>query len=90
MKTGKAILGIMAGIATGTALGILFAPESGSDTRRKMVKRSSDLGDAIDKRIESKFEEYESKLDELIQNLSMKIAPTHNDKNITSKNVGVN
>ena len=37
------ILGILAGTAIGAALGILFAPDKGSSTRRKLVEQSNAL-----------------------------------------------
>ena len=36
MSTGKVMLGILAGLAAGEALGILFAPDKGSETRKKI------------------------------------------------------
>lgn len=36
MSSGKIILGTLAGIAIGTTLGILFAPEKGCVTRKKI------------------------------------------------------
>lgn len=38
MDTGKVLLGILAGLATGAVLGILFAPDKGSDTRKKNIQ----------------------------------------------------
>lgn len=90
MNTIKAVLGMMAGMATGAVIGVLFAPEKGSDTRRKMIKRSTDLSDAIDRRIESKFEEYESKLDEMMKELTGRISPLSNAKDEHSKKAHVN
>ena len=31
MNSGKALLGVMAGIATGAVIGVLFAPEKGTN-----------------------------------------------------------
>ena len=72
MKTGNPMLSIMAGMAIGLISGVLFAPRKGYETRKKLFEKSSDLSDAIDKKIESKFSEYEGKLDELIKSLSNK------------------
>jgi gas vesicle protein len=40
MSTAKLLLGALAGVATGLALGILNAPDSGAETRKK-IKRSA-------------------------------------------------
>lgn len=37
MSSGKVVLGMLAGLAAGAVLGILFAPEKGSKTRRKIL-----------------------------------------------------
>ena len=47
MSTGKVITGIVAGVAAGAVLGILFAPDRGSETRRKISQKSTDITDAI-------------------------------------------
>lgn len=38
MKNGKFLAGIIAGLGTGAILGILFAPEKGSKTRKRILK----------------------------------------------------
>ena len=42
MKNGKVILGVLAGLATGAFLGILFAPDKGSKTRKKIVDKGNE------------------------------------------------
>ena len=55
MTTGKAILGIVAGMATGVALGILFAPDKGENTRKRIVRGGEDLASALNDKIDEKF-----------------------------------
>jgi gas vesicle protein len=47
MNTTKILLGFVAGAAIGGILGILFAPDKGTETRRKLAEKSSDLSDTL-------------------------------------------
>ena len=53
MTTNKIILGVLAAAAAGTIIGLLFAPEDGDNTRKKIKKKTnslaSDLIDALEK-----------------------------------------
>lgn len=46
-NTGKVIVGVLAGIAAGAALGILFAPNKGSETRGRIAGSVKDMGRKI-------------------------------------------
>jgi len=54
MDTGKILLGVLAGAAAGATLGILFAPDKGSNTRKKIAKKSNDYVEGM----EDKFQEF--------------------------------
>ncbi len=54
MKSGKVVLGLLAGIATGALLGILFAPHSGAKTRKRLLAKGEGYADAM----KDKFGEY--------------------------------
>lgn len=47
MASGKIFLGVVAGLAAGALLGILFAPDKGSETRKKIVKKGEDVVDSV-------------------------------------------
>jgi gas vesicle protein len=47
MKTDKALLGIIGGVAVGAILGILLAPEKGSETRKKILNKGVDYTDDL-------------------------------------------
>jgi gas vesicle protein len=57
MKTSNAIMGIIGGVAVGAALGLLFAPEKGEKTRKKISKKANDIASST-----------KSKLEDLAQN----------------------
>lgn len=42
MKAGKILLGVLSGAAAGAAVGMLFAPKKGADTRQKIADRSNE------------------------------------------------
>ena len=68
MNSGKVVLGMLAGLATGAVLGILFAPEKGSITRRKIARKGIDSVDDV-----------KDKLDELLSNLTDKFEEVKED-----------
>ena len=62
MSSGKLITGILAGIAAGALLGILFAPDKGDETRKKISKKGNDLTDSLKKRYDDFAEDISQKL----------------------------
>jgi len=47
MSTGKVLLGVLAGVAVGATLGILFAPDKGSKTRKQISKKGDEYADEL-------------------------------------------
>ncbi len=47
MSTGRVIAGALVGLAAGAILGILFAPDKGVETRRKIGKKSRDTANDL-------------------------------------------
>ncbi|HLS30782.1 MAG TPA: YtxH domain-containing protein [Flavobacteriaceae bacterium] len=57
MSTKKAIGGLILGAATGVALGLLFAPKRGKDTRKALVDTGSEYFEKFGEDFKSSFEE---------------------------------
>ncbi len=51
-NTGKIITAVAAGAAAGAILGILFAPDKGTETRRKINEQGKKLADEMKNRME--------------------------------------
>jgi gas vesicle protein len=43
----KVLLGLLAGAAIGAIAGILFAPDKGSETRKKIAKNTNEMGETL-------------------------------------------
>lgn len=63
MSSGKVLLGLLAGIAIGATLGILFAPGKGSDTRKKIYKKGEDYSDSLQEKFDEFLESISEKLE---------------------------
>ena len=53
MNSGKVILGALAGLAAGALIGVLFAPDKGSESRSKIVKKGEDYLDSVKQKFNS-------------------------------------
>ena len=70
---GKIVTALLAGLAAGAVLGIIFAPEKGSETREKLNESLADLGDAIKERAEEQFDQLSDFKDKIISAVKTKL-----------------
>lgn len=59
-STTKVILGIVGAAAAGVVIGLLIAPEKGSETRKRIAKTTGDLADKLTNLFHDGREEYEN------------------------------
>lgn len=72
-STGNAILGFIFGAAVGVAAGILFAPRSGAETRKKIEKKAREYSDDITKKVGNKIDELKGHMDEFAHEAKSRI-----------------
>jgi len=65
MKTDKVILGVLGGLAAGAIMGILFAPEKGKKTRKKIKNVGNDYKDELKEKFDAALETISKKYDVL-------------------------
>lgn len=71
---GKLVTALLAGLAAGAVLGLLFAPDKGTETRDKINESLSDLGDAIKERAEVQFDQLHELKDKLVSLVKSKVS----------------
>ena len=70
MSKGKVILGVLAGVAVGAILGVLFAPDKGWNTRKRILKKGEDLTEDLRDKFEEFLDSLSVKADEVKEDIS--------------------
>jgi len=66
-NTGKMLSALLVGTAIGGALGILFAPDKGSETRKRLFKRAEELADEAEEKLNETGEHLKDKWKETLE-----------------------
>lgn len=74
MSTGKVLLGLLAGVAIGATLGILFAPDKGTKTRSLIAKKSDDYAEELEQQLSKILESISSKIETVKEDMIQKTA----------------
>ena len=86
MSSGKVLLGVLAGLAAGALVGILFAPEKGSVTRKKMSKKAENYADGLKEKFNEFLDDISEKFEEVKEKVSDFTEPSENSEK-TKKDV---
>lgn len=83
----KVLIGLLAGLAAGAALGLLFAPEKGSETRDKLSQSLKDLGDSIKDRAADEINNLGSLKDKVVDSIKSKLRDVEEEYSSEVENV---
>jgi gas vesicle protein len=66
MKSGKVLLGLLAGLAAGAVIGILFAPDKGSVTRKKIAEIGDEYAEGLKEKFSNLVDDLSKKYEEIL------------------------
>lgn len=75
----KVVVALLAGIAAGAALGILFAPERGTETRDKLTDALKNLGDSIKDSAAEEIDKLTEMKDKFVDSIKSKVSKTEEE-----------
>ena len=80
----KLLTGVLIGAAAGAILGILYAPDRGSETRKKITEKGGEWGDSV----KNKFNELGEALSEKYDNIKGEAQNIMNKGKQATQNAG--
>ena len=69
----KVVVALLVGLAAGAALGILFAPDKGNETRDKLAESLKNLGDSIKETASKEIDNLMAYKDKVVDNIKSKM-----------------
>lgn len=70
MSNSKVLMSFLVGAVVGGALGVLLAPDKGTETRRKIIEKGEELSDSISDFSETVKEKFSGVVDSVKDNFS--------------------
>jgi gas vesicle protein len=72
-NNGKILAAVAAGVAAGAVLGILLAPDKGSETRRKINDQGKRIAEGVKNKIQQNKEKLNNLKDEIVHNVKERV-----------------
>lgn len=70
-NSGKLIGALLLGAVVGGALGILFAPDKGSETRKRIAGKTNDLTDSLQEKFKAFLEDAKNEFESVKEKASL-------------------
>jgi gas vesicle protein len=72
-NSSKGLVALITGLAAGVALGLLFAPDKGTDTRDKLADSLKDLSDSIKEKASEEIDNLTDFKNKVVTNIKSKL-----------------
>jgi gas vesicle protein len=79
MKSGSLLLGLLAGFAAGALIGVLYAPDKGSVTRKNISEKGDELAEELKEKFSDLVDNISSKFEESLQSRKDEVDTTESD-----------
>jgi gas vesicle protein len=86
-STASAVMGFLAGAATGAIIGILFAPDTGVTTRKKIKDQTQKISDDVKNNVAHKIDDLSKYVSGFVDETKQKIADLEKTTKQEVKNV---
>ena len=67
MESNKTALGMLVGVAVGALIGMLFAPEAGTKTRRRILDKGQNYVDELKDKFDTLYEDVSEKYEGFVE-----------------------
>ncbi len=78
---GKVFFGFVFGAAVGVAAGLLFAPSTGEESRKKLQEKGKEYSDELNKQVTSKIDELKEYVGDLADDAKTRVRKAQGGEN---------